>query len=115
MGPVNDRMCEHRLWFSVDIYYLLKWNRIVEYLQDLEKRGISCNVASFLGATPVREYVIGFEDKPPTPEQLEQMREVVRKEMEAGALGIGTSLIYPPAFYARTEELIELCKVAAKY
>ncbi len=72
-------------------------------------------MASFLGATTVREYVIGFEDKPATPEQLEQMRELVRKEMEAGALGIGTSLIYPPAFYARTEELIELCKVAAKY
>src|SRR4029077_9090042 len=63
----------------------------------------------------VREYVIGFEDKAPTPEQLNQMRELVRKEMEAGALGIGTSLIYPPAFYAKTDELIELCKVAAKY
>ena len=59
--------------------------------------------------------MIGFEDKQPTPEQLDQMRELVRKEMEAGALGIGTSLIYPPAFYAKTEELIELCKVAAKY
>jgi N-acyl-D-amino-acid deacylase len=59
--------------------------------------------------------VIGFEDKPPNPEQLDQMRELVRKEMEAGALGIGTSLIYPPAFYAKTEELVELCKVAAKY
>jgi N-acyl-D-amino-acid deacylase len=81
----------------------------------LEKRGISCNVASFLGATTVREYVIGLEDKQPTPEQLDQMRELVRKEMEAGALGIGTSLIYPPAFYAKTEELIELCKIAAKY
>jgi N-acyl-D-amino-acid deacylase len=76
---------------------------------------VSCNVASFLGATTVREYVIGLEDKAPTPEQLEQMRDLVRQEMEAGALGIGTSLIYPPAFYAKTEELIELCKVAAKY
>src|SRR6185503_13892749 len=80
----------------------------------LEKRGISSNVASFLGATTVRDYVIGLEDKAPTPEQLDQMREIVRKEMEAGALGIGTSLIYPPAFYAKTEDLIELCKVAAK-
>ena len=71
--------------------------------------------ASFIGATTIREYVIGFEDKQPTPEQLDEMRELVRKEMEAGALGIGTSLIYPPAFYAKTEELIELCKVAAKY
>ena len=115
MGPVNDRVREHMLRSQVDIKYDIKWNTLAEYLQYLEKRGISCNVASFLGATTVREYVIGFEDKPPTPEQLEQMREVVRKEMEAGALGIGTSLIYPPAFYAKTEELIELCKVAAKY
>jgi len=84
-------------------------------LQYLEKRGVSCNVASFIGATTIREYVIGFEDKQPTPEQLDQMRELVRKEMEAGALGIGTSLIYPPAFYAKTEELVELCKMAAKY
>src|SRR5437773_3974844 len=115
MGPVNDRVREHMLRSQVDIKYDIKWNTLAEYLQYLEKRGISCNVASFLGATTVREYVIGFEDKPPTLEQLEQMRELVRKEMEAGALGIGTSLIYPPAFYAKTEELIELCKVAAKY
>jgi N-acyl-D-amino-acid deacylase len=81
----------------------------------LEKRGVSCNVASFIGATTIRANVIGFEDKQPTSEQMEQMRELVRKEMEAGALGIGTSLIYPPAFYAKTEELIEMCKVAAKY
>jgi N-acyl-D-amino-acid deacylase len=72
-------------------------------------------VASFIGATTIRENVIGFEDKPPMPKQLDEMRELVRKEMEAGALGIGTSLIYPPAFYAKTDELIELCKVAAKY
>src|SRR5205814_8551621 len=67
------------------------------------------------GATTVREYVIGLEDKQPTPPQLEQMHDLVRREMEAGALGIGTSLIYPPAFYAKTQELIELCTVAAKY
>src|SRR5437773_6705217 len=115
MGPVNDRVREHMLHTQTDIKYDIKWNTLAEYLQYLEKRGISCNVASFLGATTVREYVIGFEDKPPTPEQLEQMRDLVRTEMEAGALGIGTSLIYPPAFYAKTEELIELCKVAAKY
>src|SRR5882724_6942886 len=115
MGPVNDRVREHILDTQTDIKYDIKWNTLAEYLQYLEKRGISCNVASFLGATTVREYVIGFEDKPPTPEQLEQMGDLVRKEMEAGALGIGTSLIYPPAFYAKTEELIELCKVAAKY
>jgi len=108
MGPVNDRVREHMIRQQIDIKYDIKWNSLAEYLQYLEKRGVSCNVASFIGATTVREYVIGFEDKQPTPAQLDQMRELVRKEMEAGALGIGTSLIYPPAFYAKTEELIEL-------
>ena len=115
MGPLNDRMKTRLVREQTDIKFEIKWNTLAEYLHYLEQRGISCNVASFLGATTVREYVIGLEDKQPTPEQLDQMRELVRKEMEAGALGIGTSLIYPPAFYAKTEELIELCKVAAKY
>src|SRR5947208_12772716 len=115
MGPVNDRLRAYALKNQTDIKYEIKWNTLAEYLQYLEKRGISCNVASFLGATTVRAYVIGFDDRAPTPQELDQMRELVRKEMETGALGIGTSLIYPPAFYAKTEELIELCKVAAKY
>src|SRR5881392_2160905 len=115
MGPLNDRMKARIVREQTDIKFEIKWNTLAEYLHYLEQRGISCNVASFLGATTVREYVIGLEDKQPTPEQLDQMCELVRKEMEAGALGIGTSLIYPPAFYAKTEELIELCKVAAKY
>src|SRR5438477_7138916 len=114
MGPLNDRLRDYILKNQSDIKYDIKWNTLAEYLQYLEKRGISCNVASFLGATTVRAYVIGFDDRAPTPQELDQMREIVRKEMEAGALGIGTSLIYPPAFYAKTEELIEMCKVAAK-
>ena len=115
MGPLNEQMKKRIIDEQSDIKYEIKWNTLAEYLQYLEKRGVSCNVASFLGATTVREFVVGLEDKQPTPEQMEQMRDLVRKEMEAGALGIGTSLIYPPAFYAKTEELIELCKVAAKY
>src|SRR6184192_1662179 len=115
MGPLNDRTKARIVHEQTDIKFEIKWNTLAEYLHYLEKRGISCNVASFLGATTVREYVIGLEDKQPTPQQLEEMRDLVRREMEAGALGIGTSLIYPPAFYAKTEELIELCKVAAKY
>src|SRR5215216_1102422 len=115
MGPVNDRVREHKIREQTDIKYDIAWNTLAEYLQYVEKRGVSCNVASFIGAATIREYVIGYEDKQPTPAQLDEMRELVRKEMEAGALGIGTSLIYPPAFYAKTEELIELCKVAAKY
>ena len=115
MGPVNDRVREHMLREQSDIKYEIKWNTLAEYLHYLETRGISCNVASFIGAATLREYVIGFEDKAPTRQQLDQMRELVRKEMEAGALGIGTALMYPPAFFAKTEELTELCKVAAKY
>ena len=115
MGPLNERMKERIVREQKDIKFEIKWKTLAEYLRYLESRGVSCNIASFLGATTVREYVIGLEDKQPTPQQLNQMRELVQKEMEAGALGIGTSLIYPPAFYARTEELIELCKVAAKY
>src|SRR5438477_12660980 len=115
MGPVNDRVRQYMLKQQGDIKYEIKWNTLAEYLKFLEAHGISCNIASFIGATTIRENVIGFDDKAPTPEQLEQMRELVRKEMEAGALGIGTALIYPPAFYAKTEELIELCQVASKY
>jgi N-acyl-D-amino-acid deacylase len=115
MGPVNDRVREKMLREQRDIHYEIKWTTLADYLRYLERRGISCNVASFIGATTIRENVIGFEDKAPTPQQLDAMRALVRQEMEAGALGIGTSLIYPPAFYAKTPELIELCKVAAKY
>jgi N-acyl-D-amino-acid deacylase len=115
MGPVNDRVRHYMLKQQSDIKYDIKWNTLAEYLQYLERRGVSCNVASFIGATTIRENVIGFEDKQPTAQQLDEMRELVRKGMEAGALGIGTSLMYPPAFYAKTEELIELCKVAARY
>ena len=115
MGPLNERMKRRILDEQGDIKFAVEWTTLQEYLQYLERRGVSPNVASFIGATTVREYVIGLEDKQPTPAQLQEMRELVRREMEAGALGIGSSLIYAPAFYARTEELIEMCKVAARY
>jgi N-acyl-D-amino-acid deacylase len=115
MGPLNDRMKALMKSEQGDIKYDITWTTLSDYLNFLEKKGVSQNVASYLGATTVRRYVIGDEDKSPTPAQLEQMRELVRKEMEAGALGIGSSLIYAPAFYAKTDELIEMCKVAAKY
>jgi N-acyl-D-amino-acid deacylase len=115
MGPVNDRVREKMLRDQKDIRYEITWTTLADYLRFLEARGISCNVASFIGATTIRENVIGFDDKAPTPQQLDEMRALVRREMEEGALGVGTSLIYPPAFYAKTPELIELCKVAAQY
>jgi N-acyl-D-amino-acid deacylase len=98
-----------------DIKFDITWTTLAEYLGELERRGVSQNVASFLGATTVREHVIGLADRKPTAAELDAMRDIVRREMEAGALGIGSSLIYAPAFYASTDELIELCKVAAKY
>ncbi len=115
MGPLNDQMKRRLRDQQGDVKFDIEWTTLAEYLQYLEKRGIPQNVASFIGAATIREYVIGLEDKPPTAAQLDQMRELVRREMEAGALGITTALIYPPAFFAKTEELIELCKVAAKY
>ncbi|MGH9914502.1 MAG: D-aminoacylase, partial [Pyrinomonadaceae bacterium] len=115
MGPLNDQMKKQMAAEQGDVKFDIAWSTLAEYLTYLEKRGVSQNFASFIGAPTIREYVIGLEDKPPTPEQLEKMRELVRQEMEAGALGITTALIYPPAFFARTDELIELCKVAAKY
>ena len=115
MGPLSDEMKKRRRESQGDLKYDIPWTTLAEYLNYLEKKGISQNVASFIGAPTIREYVIGLEDKPPTPAQLDQMRELVRREMEAGALGITTALIYPPAFFAKTDELIELCKVAAKY
>jgi len=115
MGPLNDEMKKTNMASQGDINYEIPWTTLAEYLKYLEHRGVSQNVASFIGAGTVRTHVIGLEDKPPTPAQLEQMKELVRREMEAGALGVTTALIYPPNFFAKTDELIALCKVAAKY
>ncbi|MBA3356599.1 MAG: D-aminoacylase [Pyrinomonadaceae bacterium] len=115
MGPLNDEMKRQMIKDQGDIKFDIEWTTLAEYLRYLERRGVSQNVASYVGATTVRMYVLGENDVQPTPAQLDVMRELVRREMEAGALGIGSSLIYAPAFYAKTEELIELCKVAAKY
>jgi N-acyl-D-amino-acid deacylase len=98
-----------------DLKYDITWTTLSEYLRELERRGVSQNVASYLGASTVREYVVGLEDRKPSGAELNAMRGIVRREMEDGALGIGSSLIYAPGFYASTEELIELCKVAAQH
>ena len=115
MGPWNETMKQEVLDDQADIKYDVEWTTLGEYLQHLEDRGISTNVASFVGATTVRIHEIGFEDRPPTAEELERMKALVRQAMEEGALGVGSSLIYAPAFYADTGELIELNKVAAEY
>ncbi len=115
MGPLNDLMKKQMKDDQGDLKYDVGWTSLADYLNFLEKRGVSQNVASYVGATTIRQYVLGEADIQPTPAQMQQMRDLVEKEMRAGALGIGSSLIYAPAFYAKTEELIEMCKVAAKY
>jgi len=114
-GPLNDKMKEEGKAQQGDLKFDIAWTTLGEYLEYLVKRGISPNIASFVGATTVRIHVIGYDDRPPTEAELTQMKALVRQAMEEGALGVGTSLIYPPAFYAKTDELIELCKVAAEY
>jgi N-acyl-D-amino-acid deacylase len=98
-----------------DIRYEMPWTTLAEYLVDLERRGVSPNVGSFVSAGTVREHVIGFENRPPTARQLEEMKALVRLEMQQGAFGVTTALIYAPAQYASTEELIALAQVASAF
>ena len=113
MGPLSDSMKQQQQENEED--FRIDWTTLGEYLESLERRGVSTNVASFIGATTLRIHEIGFENRAPTDDELNNMRALVRRAMEEGALGIGSSLIYAPAFYSSTEELIELCKVAAEY
>jgi N-acyl-D-amino-acid deacylase len=115
MGPLNDAMKAGMVRLQSDIHYDIEWTTLAEYLEFLERRGISPNVASFIGAATPRMYVMGQDDRPPTPKELVQMRELVRQAMEDGALGVASSLIYPPGSFAKTNELIALSKVAAEY
>ena len=115
MGPLNTKMKEQMQKGQTDIKFNVEWNTLGEYLNWLEKKGISCNVASFVGATTVRQFVVGEDDRDPTPAQMDSMKLLVRRAMEEGAMGVGSSLIYPPAFFAKTNELTELCKEASKY
>jgi N-acyl-D-amino-acid deacylase len=115
MGPLNASMKKLNTELQGDIRYDITWTTLGEYLTFLEKTGVSTNVASFVGATTVRIHELGYADRPPTPEELDRMRALVRAAMEEGALGVGSSLIYAPAFYAKTEELIALAQEAAKY
>lgn len=115
MGPLSPHMKQELRDRQGDIKFDVAWTTLGEYLEHLERRGVSCNVASFVGATTVRIHAVGYDDRPPTTSELDQMRGLVRAAMEEGAVGVGSSLIYAPAFYAQTDELIELCKVAAEH
>ncbi len=115
MGPLNDQMRQEMLRQQTDIKFPVTWTSLKDYLTHLETRGVSQNVASFVGAATVRINVMGQVNRPATPAELAAMQKLVRQAMEDGALGVGSSLIYAPGNYANTEELIALASAAAPY
>ncbi|MBW3598014.1 MAG: D-aminoacylase, partial [Planctomycetes bacterium] len=115
MGPLNEAMKRDLAEDQGDLPFAVAWTSLAEFLQHLEKKGVSCNVASFVGAATVRIHELGYADRAPTDEELARMKDLVRREMEQGALGVASALIYAPGFYAETEELIKLAKAAAEY
>ena len=114
MGPLNEQMRADWTERQGHIRYPIEWSTLDGYLRFLVRCGVSPNVASFVGATTVRIHVLGYEDRPPTRDELDRMRDLVRQAMGEGALGLSSALIYAPACYAGTEELIALARVAAE-
>jgi N-acyl-D-amino-acid deacylase len=115
MGPLNEELKQDRKNKQGDIKYDITWTKLSEYLDFLVERGVSVNVASFVGATTVRRHVLGSENRDPNAAELKEMQELVREAMREGALGVASALIYAPAFYAKTAELIALARVAAEF
>jgi N-acyl-D-amino-acid deacylase len=115
LGPLNEPLRKHVRERQGDIKYDITWTTLDEGLRHLVTGGVSCNVASLVGATTLREHEIGFDDRPPTADELDRMRALLRQAMEDGAFGVGSSLIYAPACFAETDELVALAEVAAVY
>ncbi len=114
-GPWSDEIKAQAKQRQSDIYYDIEWTTLGEYLEYLESKGVSPNVASFVGATTLRASVIGYDNRQASAEELEEMQAMVREAMREGALGVGSSLIYAPANFANTEELIALMSAASEY
>jgi N-acyl-D-amino-acid deacylase len=117
-GPLSPAMKESRargILGNEDIHYEIEWTTLGEYLDYLARRGVSCNVASFVGTSTLRVHAIGYDDRPPTEAELTHMQALIRQAMEEGAVGLSSALIYPPASYASTDELIALARVCAEY
>jgi N-acyl-D-amino-acid deacylase len=115
MGPLNETMKRDLVESQGDIKYAVKWTTLGEYLEYLERKGVSTNVASFVGAATVRIYVLGYQDRAPTYIELQKMQQLVAQAMRKGALGVSSALIYAPGVYAKTDELESLAEVAGKY
>jgi N-acyl-D-amino-acid deacylase len=114
MGPLTPEMKARALKRQGDIKYPIRWTTLAQYLEYLQRKGVTPNVASFVGATTIRVHELGEKDVDPTPAQLNRMRALVRQAMKDGALGVGSALIYAPATYAETPELVALTGEAAK-
>ena len=115
IAPINDRLIQEQEDFNKRYNLTIDWRTLSEYFKRLQKQGSGVNLATFVGATQVREYVIGYDNRPPTHSELEKMKKLVADAMEDGALGLSTSLQYVPARFAHTDEIVELAKVARRY
>jgi len=115
MGPLNEMMKQDMLESQGDIKFAVEWTTLGEYLEYLERKGVSTNVASFLGAATVRIHTLGYQDRAPTNMELQKMRQLVALAMQEGAIGVSSSLIYAPGVYAKNEELVALAEVAGQY
>ena len=115
IAPVNDRILKEQEDFNRRFNLTVDWRTLGEYFKRLDKQGAGVNLGTFVGATQVREYVIGYDDRPPTAAELEEMKKLVADAMKDGALGVSTSLQYVPARFAKTDEIVELAKVAHQY
>lgn len=115
IAPINERQIKEQADFLKRFNLTIDWRTLDEYFKRLEKQGSGVNLGTFVGATQVREYVIGYDDRAPTAQEMEQMKKLVADAMREGALGLSSSLQYVPARFAKTEELIELAKVARQF
>ena len=116
MGPLSDEMKRHHdaILSTADITYDIKWTTLGEYLEFLERKGVATNVASFVGSATLRIHAAGYDDRPVTEGELAEMKRLLHEAMREGAMGMSAALIYPPATYQSTEELIELCRAVAE-
>ncbi|HEV8230665.1 MAG TPA: D-aminoacylase [Candidatus Limnocylindria bacterium] len=115
LGPLNEEMRRDRIEAQGDIKFPIEWTTLAEALDWMVARGVAPNIASFVGATTIRIHELGENDRPPTADELTRMRALVDRAMRDGALGLGSALIYAPATYADTDELVALCEIAARH
>jgi N-acyl-D-aspartate/D-glutamate deacylase len=113
MGPINEHMKKDRIERQADFKFDITWTTLGQYLDMLAARGVSTKIASFVSAATVRENEVGLDNRPPTAEELDRMRADVSRAMDEGAMGLTTALIYIPGVFAKTDELVELAKVAS--